>query len=71
MGSTSFRFAQNTLHDFRKNSIELIVALSLTNTSKMTDTKRTCKTDVKLLHVENGVIKYEEAIPDNSCCQQP
>ena len=34
IGSTSFGFAQNTIHDFSKYSIKLIVALSSTNATK-------------------------------------
>ena len=34
IGSTSFGFAQNTMHDFSKYRIELIVAFSLTNATK-------------------------------------
>ena len=35
IGSTSFGFAQNTIRDFQKYGIELIVALSLTNATKI------------------------------------
>ena len=35
IGSTSFGFAQNTIHDFQKNGIQLIVALSSTNATKI------------------------------------
>ena len=35
IGSTSFGFAQNTIHDFQKNRIELIVVLSSTNARKI------------------------------------
>ena len=34
IGSTSFGFAQKTIHDLQKYCIELIVALSLTNATK-------------------------------------
>ena len=34
IGSNSFGFAQNTILDFQKYSIELMVALSLTNATK-------------------------------------
>ena len=34
IGSTSFCFAQNTIHDFQNTGLELIVALSSTNAKK-------------------------------------
>ena len=35
IGSTSFGFAQNMIHDFQKYRIELIMALSSTNAKKI------------------------------------
>ena len=43
IGSTSFGFAQNTIHDFQKYRIELIVALPSTNATKMPCGRRQVK----------------------------
>ena len=47
-GSTYFGFAQNTIYDFQKRRIELIVALSSTNAIKKTIcTAYVCKTSIR------------------------
>ena len=40
IGSTSFGFAQDKIHDFQNTLIELIVALSSTNATKMTKSRQ-------------------------------
>ena len=47
IGSTSFGFAQNTIHDFQKKLIDLIVALSSTNVTERTFE---CKENFLIFH---------------------
>ena len=51
IGSTSFGFAQNTVSDFQNtlSPIELIVALSSTNATKMLQVPRLNFTDLQCL----------------------
>ena len=46
LGSASFGFAQNTIHDFQNTVFELIVALSSTNATKTIIRKRFSDNDL-------------------------
>ena len=55
-GSTSFAFAQNTLHDFQNTVLELIVALSSRNATKAELERIFCNSVVMVMAFRPGVL---------------
>ena len=73
IGSTSFNFAQNTIHDFSKYRIELIVALSSTNATKTKPAGPYSTVALIRSHVHRSPGRFHGGLylPDDPGCLSP